>query len=158
MVGITWFEACAYCAWLSAVSGENYRLPTEAEWEAAARGPKGLRYPWGQDWEPEKANTIEGRVLKPSPVGAYAAAGESRFKAEDQAGNVWEWTSSLYLPYPYRRENSEKPEVEGEQVVRGGSWIDNPRLARCACRSGFIPDYLGYFIGFRVLSPGPARP
>ncbi|MCJ7531214.1 MAG: SUMF1/EgtB/PvdO family nonheme iron enzyme [Anaerolineales bacterium] len=158
LVGITWFEACAYCVWLSAVSGENYRLPTEAEWEVAARGPKRLCYPWGHDWESAKANTLEGRVLKPSPVGAFAAAGESRFKAEDQAGNVWEWTSSLYLPYPYRRENSEKPEVEGERIVRGGSWGSSGRGARCASRYGGVPDYFTDSIGFRVLSPGPAHP
>jgi len=100
----------------------------------------------------------EGRVLKPSPVGAYAAAGESRFKAEDQAGNVWEWTSSLYLPYPYRRENSEKPEVEGERVMRGSSWDFNRRGARCACCNRNIPGLFINDVGFRVFSPGTARP
>ena len=116
-------------------------------------------YPWGQDWEREKANTIdEGRVLKHSPVEVYAAAGESRFMAEDETGNVWEWTSRLYLPYPYRRENSEKPEVEGERVMRGGSLDFNRMGARCACCNRNIPGLFINGVGFRVFSPGPARP
>src|SRR5690606_36557863 len=77
VVGVTWFEARAYCAWLSEVTGKLYRLPTEVEWEAAARGlsgksltddPTSRKYPWAGDWDKEKANSIEGRVLKPSPV------------------------------------------------------------------------------------------
>ncbi|MFZ5880090.1 MAG: SUMF1/EgtB/PvdO family nonheme iron enzyme, partial [Chloroflexota bacterium] len=134
VVGITWFEAKAYCAWLSEVTGKSYRLPTEVEWEAAARGGSPLlsgegrggevrKYPWGDDWNQEKANSIEGRVLKPSPVGAYAAAGApGPFGAEDQAGNVYDWTGSLYLPYPYKAEESEVSEAAGERTVRGGSW------------------------------------
>lgn len=62
-MGITWFEANAYCAWLSTVMGKEFRLPTEVEWEAAARGQDGRAYPWGNDWNVVKANTLEGRVL-----------------------------------------------------------------------------------------------
>ncbi|MBK8783451.1 MAG: SUMF1/EgtB/PvdO family nonheme iron enzyme [Anaerolineales bacterium] len=103
VVGITWFEARAYSAWLSEVTGKLYYLPTEVAWEAAARGlPEGegqvKKYPWGNDWDKEKANSIEGRVMKPSPVGAYSAAGAvGPFGAEDQAGNVYDWTSSFFL-------------------------------------------------------------
>jgi len=160
VVGVTWFEAQAYCAWLSTVTGKTYRLPTEVEWEAAARGlpspGEGARvYPWCDEWDADKANTIEGRVLKPSPVGAYAAAGGvGPFGAEDQAGNVWNWTSSLYRPYPYRPDDREDAEAEGERTVRGGSW-DFIRLdARCAYRFRYVPvNYAGNF-GFRVVSPG----
>jgi formylglycine-generating enzyme required for sulfatase activity len=161
VVGITWFEANAYCAWLSEVCGKEYRLPSEAEWEAAGRGahtPEELgtrRYPWGGDWNPDKANTIEGRLLKPTPVGAYAAAGGiGPFGGEDQAGNVWNWTSSLYLPYPYDRQQSEQPEAEGERALRGGSWFGNRWRARCAYRIGFVPVYFFLSVGFRLLSPG----
>ena len=122
VVGITWFEAKAYCVWLSEVTGKNYRLPSEAEWEAAARGLQdkpllgkmtARKYPWGDDWDQEKANSLEGRVLKPSPVGAYSAAGAvGPYGAEDQAGNVYDWTSSLYLPYPYDAEKSEQEESQ----------------------------------------------
>jgi len=158
VVGVTWFEARAYCAWLSEVSGRAYRLPTEAEWEAAAHGSqrkKSRVYPWGDDWHPEKANSIEGRVLKPSPVGAYTAAGAGGpFGAEDQAGNVYDWTGSLYLPYPYEAAKSEIRDADGERVVRGGSWLFDRRNVRCANRLRFVPDFFDNLVGFRVLSPG----
>jgi formylglycine-generating enzyme required for sulfatase activity len=152
VVGVTWFEARAYCAWLSEVSGRIYRLPGEAEWEAAARGSSASNdkdtgenvtlnvYPWGKDFDPTKANTIEGRLLRPSPVGAYTAAGGvGPGGVEDQAGNVWEWTGSLYLPYLYQPEKAEDPESPSERVLRGGSWGDNRNGVRCACRDGSLP-------------------
>jgi formylglycine-generating enzyme required for sulfatase activity len=164
VVGITWFEARAYCAWLSEVTGENYRLPTEVEWEAAARGlpDKPLlgkitarKYPWGNDWDQEKANSLEGRVLKPSPVGAYSATGAvGPFGAEDQAGNVYDWTSSLNLPYPYDAKKSEQEESTDERVVRGGSWLYNRRNVRCAGRNRGVPGFFNDDIGFRLVSPG----
>ncbi len=180
VVGVTWFEARAYCAWLSSVTHRVFRLPGEAEWEAAARGPsaspglagrarsllpspkvgrgangEGRIYPWGDEWDAGKANTLEGRVLRPSPVGAYAAAGgRGPFGAEDQAGNVWQWTASLYRPYPYDAAQSEDPEAEGERVVRGGSWLYDQRLARCACRFRIAPVFYFESLGLRVLSPG----
>jgi formylglycine-generating enzyme required for sulfatase activity len=172
VVGITWFEARAYCAWLSEVTGKPYRLPTEPEWEAAARGipsPAPLSlfgrgaggegkvrvYPWGNDWDKEKANSIEGRVMKPSPVGAYTAAGAvGPFGAEDQAGNVYDWTSSLYLPYPCKPEDSEVIEADGERTVRGGSWNYNRWVVRCAYRFRNAPDVFNNDFGFRLVSPG----
>ncbi len=177
VVGLTWFEANAYCEWLSAIAGRAHRLPSEVEWEAAARGPSAsLRvhssttaekntprsaqgavrvYPWGNDWDVTKANTIEGRVLKPSPVGAYAAAGGvGSFGIEDQTGNVWDWTSSLYQPYPYdSKDGREEANAEGERVVRGGSWDNDGRYARCASRYRLAPAFFTDYIGFRVLSP-----
>jgi len=160
VVGITWFEARAYCTWLSEVTGKLYYLPTEVEWEAAARGlPDGeeqvKKYPWGNDWDKEKANSIEGRVMKPSPVGAYSAAGAlGPFDAEDQAGNVYDWTSSLYLPYPYDAHKTEEIEADGDRTVRGGSWLSNRRNVRCAARSRHVPDGFGSNIGFRLVSSG----
>ncbi len=155
VVGITWFEANAYCAWLSVATGRVYRLPTEVEWEAAARGTRGRRYPWGDDWDASRANTIKSRVLKPSPVGAYVAAGGvGPFGAEDQAGNVWNWTSTIYRPYPYRRDDRELSDAESERVVRGGSWINIHRFARCAGRGREVPDNFSDDVGFRLFSPG----
>ncbi len=167
VVGITWFEANAYCVWLAAITERVYRLPTEVEWEAAARGlpsPSmgeaaegvGVRvYPWGNEWDAALANTIEGRVLKPSPVGAYVAAGGvGPFGAEDQSGNVYDWTSTIYRPYPYEQDDRESPEAEGERVVRGGSWLVSRGLARCAFRFGHVPDYFFSVVGVRLFSPG----
>jgi formylglycine-generating enzyme required for sulfatase activity len=168
VVGITWFEAKAYCVWLSEVTGKEYRLPSEVEWEAAARGlPSpcdgeglGVRvYPWGNDWDKEKANSIEGRVMKPSPVGAYTAAGAvGLYGAEDQAGNVYDWTSSLYLPYPYDAEKSEVSEADGERTLRGGSWFSGHWYVRCAYRDRFVPDNFGNNVGFRLVCPGSDIP
>ena len=93
--------------------------------------------------------------MKPSPVGAYTAAGAvSLIGAEDQAGNVYDWTSSLYLPYPYIVEKSEVIEADGERTVRGGSWLNDRWYARCAFRLRFVPDGFDYPIGFRLVSPG----
>jgi formylglycine-generating enzyme required for sulfatase activity len=155
VVGVTWFEARAYCEWLSHATGRVYCLPSEAEWETAARGAEARRYPWGDNWDAARANTIEGRVLKPSPVGAYAAAGGAGpFDAEDQSGNVWNWTSSLYRPYPYSLDDREDPNAEGERTVRGGSWSDYSGFARCACRGRVVPGNFNDDVGFRVVSPG----
>lgn len=110
-------------------------------------------YPWGNEWDASRANTIEGRVLQPSPVGAYVAAGGvGPFGAEDQAGNVWDWTSTIYRPYPYEQDDRESPAAEGERVVRGGSWSGYRRFARCAYRLRFVPGFFSYNVGFRVFS------
>ena len=159
IVGVTWYEAQAYCVWLSEITGKPYRLPSEAVWEAAARGfpkrGKARIYPWGDDWDKNKANSIEGRVQKTSPVGAYAVAGNlGPFETEVQSGNVWNWVSSLYLPYPYDVEKSEILEAKAERILRGGSWRDGQKNLRSATRLGPVPDFFGDNIGFRLLSPG----
>jgi formylglycine-generating enzyme required for sulfatase activity len=155
VIGVTWFEAGAYCAWFAQVAECECRLPSEIEWEASARGKNASRvYPWGKKWDAAKANTFEGRVFKSSPVGIYTAVGGvGSFGVEDQAGNVWNWTSSLYLPYPYNPIKSELPEAEGERVLRGGSWNDSRRNARCADRIGDVPDFFLTNLGFRVIFP-----
>ena len=155
VVGLTWFEANAYAAWLSAVSGLAYRLPSEFEWEAAARGPQRRAYAWEGGWDQEKANTIEGRVLRTSPLGSYAAAGGlGPHGEEDLTGNVREWTGSLYIPYAEKGGDREDPESVGKRVIHGGSWSNARRYARCAYRDWCGPDYFDYSIGFRLLSPG----
>jgi formylglycine-generating enzyme required for sulfatase activity len=107
-----------------------------------------------------QALTVEGRVLKPSPVGAYAAADSSGpFGTEDQAGNVWNWTSTLYKDYPYNAEDGrEDPNAEGDRVVRGGSWDNYHRVARCAYRYRNVPVLFGGNFGFRLLSPVSLSP
>ena len=113
------------------------------------------RYPWGDKWDSARANTVEGHVLKPTPVGAYASAGGvGQFDAEDQSGNVYDWTSTIYAPYSKDISDRESPEAAGERIIRGGSWLGNGWNARCASRYWVVPIYFTDKVGFRVVSPG----
>ncbi len=171
VVGITWYEAMAYCAWLQEQVTANHlslvikdkslhrllldgqwqvRLPTEAEWEWAAGGIDHTVYPWGQKFDPDRANTLEGRVLSPTPVGAYPA-GAAKCGALDMSGNIWEWTHSFYQNYPYQRDDGrEDPSVRGRRTIRGGTWDQNQRSARVSYRTSYLPDYLSNSLGFRL--------
>lgn len=167
VIGVCWYEARAYCAWLAAQTGRPIRLPTEAEWEAAARGPDGRRYPWGDGWDPLRANTNETRVWQTTPVGVFVE-GDSPFGAADMAGNTTEWTSSLIggymddesacdFPYPYApsdgRENPAAP-VSVCRVLRGGEWSYVQGNARTAYRGDNLPDIRLDVTGFRVAVAG----
>lgn len=156
VVGVCWHEARAYCAWLSAQSGQDYRLPNEVEWEAAAGGREGRRYAWEGDFDPANCNSFESHVRGTTPVGVFPG-GDTPQGIADLSGNVWEWTGSLYRPYPYAtddgRENPE--EGDGRRVARGGSWFYDRGLARCACRDGFDPGSRYGYLGFRVLCVSP---
>jgi toxoflavin biosynthesis protein ToxD len=96
-----WSDAVAFCQWAARLSGLPLRLPTEAEWEKAARGPKGYRYPWGNHWDPRRCNTSESNIRDTTPVTHYPN-GVSPYGVWDMCGNVWEWTSSEYRAYPYQ--------------------------------------------------------
>ncbi len=116
---ISWQQAVAYCRW----SGK--RLPTESEWEKAARGTDGRRYPWGNRFDAGRANA--GYTAGTTPVGSYPQGG-SPYGVMDMAGNVWEWTSSLYKPYPYSpSDGRENLDARGARVNRGGSWYYGPK-------------------------------
>ena len=151
VVGVCWFEARAYCAWLSAQTGQHYRLPTEAEWEAAAGGKAGRRYPWGEAFDAAGCNSIEARLRRVTPVGVFPEA-DTPQGGIDLAGNVWEWCSSQYQPYPYQADDGrEAPEGEGvDRVLRGGSWHDCGRNVRSARRGRFEPDNRNGDFGFRL--------
>jgi formylglycine-generating enzyme required for sulfatase activity len=152
VVGICWHEARAYCAWLSAQTGQVYRLPGEAEWEAAARGRTARRYPWEGDFDPARCNSFESHVRGTTPVGVFPG-GDTPQGIADMSGNVWEWTGSLYRPYPYRADDGRENPEEGDdrRVVRGGSWYSLRGSARCAYRGLAVPGGRGYNLGFRVL-------
>ncbi len=157
VVGICCYEALAYCAWLSAQTGQSWRLPSEDEWEAAARGPEHRRYAWGEVFDATRCNTFESHVRGTTPIGVFPG-GDTPDGLVDMCGNVWEWTSSPYLPYSYspngHRKDPEQAEVR--RVLRGGSWYYGRGFARCTYRLGFLPGYRSGYLGLRLvcLSPG----
>jgi formylglycine-generating enzyme required for sulfatase activity len=119
VVGICWFEARAYCAWLSAQTSQPFRLPTEAEWEAAARGLAGRRYAFGDNFDPASCNTFETHIRSTTPLGVFPG-GKTPEGLADMTGNTWDWTSSRYMDYPYNAaDGREDPVTPGaRRVVR----------------------------------------
>ncbi len=156
VVGICWHEARAYCAWLSVQSGQVWRLPSEAEWEAAARGRSGRRYAWGDDFDTARCNTFESHVRGTTPIGVFPG-GDTPEGVVDLTGNVWEWTGSAYLPYPCTPDPArEDPAVAmARRVVRGGSWGYGRGNARCAYRVGFVPGDRDNDLGLRLVCVSP---
>ncbi|HEV2238071.1 MAG TPA: formylglycine-generating enzyme family protein, partial [Ktedonobacterales bacterium] len=158
-VYVSWHEATAYATWLAERTGEPWRLPSEAEWEKAARGTDGPIYPWGDKFDFSRCNTVEGYKGGTTPVGSYST-GASPYGAQDMAGNVSEWTSSLFESYPYSQtDGRESPDSTGERVLRGGSWANQAMDARAARRISYRPD-LGIFysigFGFRLVRAVPS--
>lgn len=144
VVGVSWFEAMAYARWAGA------RLPTEAEWEGALACPPDRAWPWGDEFVPDSCNTELSRLARPSPVGMYPAS-RSPEGLDDMLGNVWEWCSSQYRPYPYESGSSrEEVESEDARVLRGGSWYGPPEEARPAARRWLHPGARQFNFGFRL--------
>jgi formylglycine-generating enzyme required for sulfatase activity len=156
VVSVSWNDAVAYAEWLAKMTGQPWRLPTEAEWEKAARGTDGRIYPWGDAFDKTRCNTSESGIKTTTPVGTYPS-GASPYGAQDMAGNVWEWTSTLYKPYPYVAGDGREAATSSERrVLRGGSWYVNPQFARAAYRDHNNPVFTGGYVGFRVVVVGAA--
>ena len=146
VINVSWEDAYDYAQWLAKVTGQAYRLPTEAEWEYAARGGTATAYWWGDKFEQGRINcddsseTTAVDTFKPNPFGLY-----------DMLGNVWEWTGSLYKEdYNGSEKICAKKEDSGLRVIRGGSWNYEPRSARSASRSRSDPGGRHYDLGFRL--------
>ena len=152
VVGVSWYETVAYCRWLSAETGQWYRLPTEAEWEKAARGTDGRLYPWGDKFNPGLGNTRESDRSRTVSVNQCTADGASPYGCADMAGNASEWTSSQYRPYPYSDQDG-REQAEGEflRVIRGGSWFKPALRARTAARGMNDPCFADTDVGFRCV-------
>ncbi|MCK5055530.1 MAG: SUMF1/EgtB/PvdO family nonheme iron enzyme, partial [Candidatus Aminicenantes bacterium] len=159
VVGVSWYEACAYVEWLSHKTGEKYRLPTEAEWEKAARGEDGRTYPWGEGIDKNKCNYDETGLNRTGPVGIFPD-GKSPYGCFDMAGNVWEWCSDWHDEKYYKKspdKNPEGPATGVLRVLRGGDWVNDASHVRAAYRDRDVPSSRWYDIGFR-LSPGQKGP
>jgi len=170
VVGVTWYEAVAFCRWLTERLQEwegipeplatllrvgtlpwQVRLPTEAEWEKAARGTEGRLFPWGDRPDPDRANYADTGIGTTSAVGCFPG-GASLYGVEDLSGNVWEWTRSLYRDYPYDpADGREELRGKGSRVLRGGAFFYGVRYIRCASRRMFLPDLWDRLNGFRVV-------
>jgi iron(II)-dependent oxidoreductase len=192
IVRVTWYDAHTFCEWLTTTWRASgllppdwvVRLPTEAEWEKAARGgtriptqpvikrvadlqlagqvtasPPALQdnpqpqriYPWGDQPDPSRANYAETGIGSTSAVGQFPT-GASPYGCVDMAGDVWEWTHSVFRPYPYvagdGRENEASPDL---RVIRGGAFYSSARYIRCTTRDVALPTSAYFFIGFRVV-------
>ncbi len=168
---MAYFEAQEYIEWLDKKYGSKlpkgfrFCLPSEAEWEKAARGPDGNQYPWGDKFNKNRCNSKESGAHETTPVGKFSPQGDSFYGIADMTGNVWERTRSLWgdeldvssFKYPYRFDDGrEDGKASDFRVIKGGSWEDNKRKIRCAFRfRGYKLDYMFlHAVGFRLcISP-----
>jgi sulfatase modifying factor 1 len=156
VVGVTWHEAISYCEWLSARTDRKFRLPTEAEWERAARGGRdGALFPWG-DAAPQSLPGYADRCANswktgPQPVGCGESNGYGLYNMCD---NVHEWCNDWYAPDYYAvslERNPRGPQTGTRRASRGGSWRHHVKISRCAARSSIPPEFRYADYGFRVV-------
>lgn len=160
VVNVTWDDAAAFCRWLSKATGRTFRLPTEAEWEKAARGTDGRLFPWGSVWDPARLNctpTPAASVGTTTPVGTYSPAGDSPYGAADMSGNVWEWCGDWFDGQTYGRRaarparDPQGPATGPGYVARGGAFNSSAKQVRAAHRNWYYPDDRRADLGFRFV-------
>jgi formylglycine-generating enzyme len=158
VVAVSWFDATLYCNWLSRIFGKRYRLPTEAEWERAARGgAEGENFPWG-NCEPQDLPDYASRWKSgPEPVGLYAP---NPYGLHNLGDNVHEWCADWYDPAYYAvspERNPQGPVSSSRRASRGGSWRHHIKVTRTAARSSIPPEFKYADYGFRVAASGDFR-
>lgn len=152
VICVRWYGAVKYCEWLSDKTGLNFKLPTEAQWEKAARGNDRREYPWDSRFPDKNLANFDGNIGKTTPVDFYPA-GTSPYGLLDMAGNVWEWCSDWYKAEYYKNsppKNPEGPNSGSYRVIRGGSWDGYAWDLRCAYRTYGRPSGRSYDLGFRL--------
>jgi formylglycine-generating enzyme required for sulfatase activity len=176
VVGVSYHDGVAFCSWAAGVTGLAVRLPTEPEWEKAARGPDGRTFPWGNIWDPQRCNCSDLKTGGTTPLGLFSPAGDSPYQVAETGGNVQEWTSSLFGRYPYDPQDGREVLVNnisdhsmlprlhetgcvasaemieaylGKSVIRGGSWRESKEQSRCTYRSWAAPMHRSDDTGFR---------
>lgn len=166
-VSIGFFDAQAFMDWLNENFGHElpqecqFSLPTEVEWEKAARGPNGRCYPWGEEFNGLGCWYESRDQVGTMPVGSFSPAGDSAYGCADMAGNTWDWTITLWGPekdtqqfkYPYQADDGREDQVAGKdyyRIIRGGSFKNNPEALHCACRDLDPVAYALNNLGFRV--------
>jgi formylglycine-generating enzyme required for sulfatase activity len=152
VVGVSWYEAFAFCQWAKDATGEPIRLPTEAEWEKGARSSDKRTYPWGEEEPNEKLCNFYKKVGKTTPVGNYSPQGDSPYGNVDMAGNVLEWCQSEYIAYPYKEDGRNNENGTNKKVLRGGSWDFNAFDVRTSDRDWYFPTDRNNDVGFRCAS------
>ena len=143
VVMVSWEDAIAYTVWA------QKRLPTEAEWERAARGTEGRLWPWGDEFDRGRCNSAEINIGRTTSVYRFSPQGDSVEGVADLVGNVWEWTASVHQPYPYdATDGREGPAVSGWRTLRGGSWFND--MTRTTATARLDGDFLFFTnVGFR---------
>lgn len=166
-VQVCWYDALAFCEWLNQKAindlphGFRFRLPSEAEWEKAARGVDGREWPWGNRFDSALCNSKAGGMEGTIPAGSHSPQGDSLYGTADMSGNVWEWTLTVWgedrdtpaFVYPYISQDGREDQDAGDgffRIIRGGSFKDDLQGVRCACRDLDPPRYSLSNLGFRV--------
>ena len=151
---VSWFEAVAFCWWLSHRTRSTIRLPTEWEWQQGATGGDLTRkYPWSGEWDTSRCNSTESRLNRTAAVGLYPHGGTQQ-GVMDMVGNVWEWCLNKFK-HPEAPESLRIDESHRDRAVRGGSWNNRPVGLRVSTRNRFKAGYRPYFIGFRLVQDIP---
>ena len=152
VVCVSWDDVLEYCKWLSGKKGVNFNLPTEAQWEKAARGTDGRKYPWGSREPDDTLANFAFKIGKTTMAGSYPA-GASPYGLLDMAGNVWEWCNDWYKFDYYKnspKKNPKGPDSGTYRVLRGGGWSGHAVYLRCSNRGGDGPSYRNNDVGFRL--------